>query len=98
MNRTVKYMMHPVSIGCFVIFLAIGMSFNESSKNEKREAAEAQVIESVGERLLRRRSVEIKVECINGVEYWIYKGTSDTLMLTPKFSQRKAHPDTCEIQ
>ncbi len=85
MNKTVKYLMHPVSIGVFVIVLAIGMSFNESSKEEKKESKKEEAIASVEERL------RIKVECINGVEYWI----SVTRALTPKWSQGRNTPDTC---
>ena len=92
MNRTVKYHMHPVSIGCFVIFLAIGMSFHESGKTERKEAAKEAVIKSVEERL------SIHTECINGIQYWLYKGTTQTLTLTPKWSQGKGRPDTCEMQ
>lgn len=89
MNKTVKYMMHPVSIGVFVIVLAIGMGFNESSKIEKKEAAKEQVIKSAEERL------NIKVECLNGIEYWLFKGATHTLTLTPKYSQGRNHPDAC---
>jgi hypothetical protein len=92
MNRTAKYMLHPVSVVIFVFVLAFGMSINESAKDKKKEAVEATVIESV------QAQLNIKVKCINGIEYWLYKGTSDTLMLTPKFSQHKVYPDTCEIQ
>ncbi len=87
MNRTLKYMMHPFSIGVFVVVLAIGMSMHDSSKTENREAAKAQVIKSAEERL------SIKVECLNGVEYWV--GTTGPLSLTPKYSQGQARPDSC---
>jgi hypothetical protein len=83
-------MMHPVSIGVFVVVLAIGMSFRESSKEEKQETAKAQVIKSAEERL------NIKVECLNGIEYWMFKGATYTLTLTPKYSQGRPIPDTCE--
>ena len=88
MNRTMKYMMHPISIGVFVVVLAIGMSFNESSKGEKQETAKTQVIKSAEERL------GIRVECLNGIEYWI-RGDTYPLTLTPKYSPGRNYPDTC---
>lgn len=82
-------MMHPVSIGVFVVVLAIGMSFNESAKGEKQETAKAQAIKSVEERL------NVKVECLNGIEYWVFKGTEHSLPLSPKWSPGRNHPDAC---
>ena len=92
LEKLLKCLFHPASVILLIVALCVGISLSQSAKEESAAAAEPKVLKSIEERL------EIKSRCLNGIEYWVYKGTSQTLTLTPKWSQYQNHPDSCVVK
>ena len=92
LDKLLKYLFHPASVILLIIALAVGTSMAQIVKEERVEVAKAKVLNSVEERL------HLTVECVSGIEYWRHLSTNNALMLTPKWSQGKGSPDTCETK